>query len=105
MLDTQDKLYAADPSVIDGTSARGLAQTMRIAICNSKGLDVSYESSVAGLIAMPTVSDGTEMENDFSAKLGKLDTIDAKALADKAVAVQRQSGRRSTHHPGLPGGF
>ena len=86
VLDTQDKLYAADPSVIDGTSARGLAQTMRIAICNSKGLDVSYESSVAGLIAMPTVSDGTEMENDFSAKLGKLDTIDAKALADKAVA-------------------
>ena len=49
--------YAADPSVIDGTSARGLAQTMNIAICNSKGLDVSYESSVAGLIAMPTVSD------------------------------------------------
>ncbi len=41
--------------------------------------------AVAGLIAMPTVSDGTEMENDFSAKLGKLDTIDAKALADKAV--------------------
>ena len=85
VLDTQDKLYAADPSVIDGTSARGLAQTMNIAICNSKGLDVSYESSVAGLIAMPTVSDGTEMENDFSAKLGKLDTIDAKALAGKAV--------------------
>lgn len=85
VLDTQDKLYAADPSVIDGTSTRGLAQTMNIAICNSKGLDVSYESSVAGLIAMPTVSDGTEMENDFSAKLGKLDTIDAKALADKAV--------------------
>lgn len=85
VLDLQDRMYRENPAVIDGTAAQGTAQTTDIAICNSKGLDLSYHASLCALIAGPTVTDGKEMENDYSVKLGKPDTIDAGELAKKAV--------------------
>ena len=33
----------------------------KIAICNSRGLDLSYENSLSGLVMAGVVSDGTEM--------------------------------------------
>ena len=86
VLATQEKLYAADPAVIDGCQAQGLAQRSEIAIYNSKGLDLAYENVAAGIIAVGVVSDGKEMSNDYQVKLGKLDTIDLDALTGKAVA-------------------
>ena len=85
-LDVQEKLYAADPAVIDGCQSQGLIETSEIAIYNSKGLNLHYQNSVTGLVASAVVSDGQEMENSFEVKLGKLDEIDAPALAAKAVA-------------------
>ena len=85
-LELQKKQYAADPLVIDGTSTRALSQEMEIAICNSKGLDVSYRCGMSGALAMPTVSDGEEKEDSFVLKLGQLDTMDTKAMAEKAVS-------------------
>ena len=85
VLQTQEKLYAADPAVIDGCQAQGMAQRSEIAIYNSKGLDLAYENTVSGIIAVGVVSDGKEMSNDYQVKLGKLDTIDLDALTAKAV--------------------
>lgn len=85
-LKLQAEQYAADSAVIDGTGSQGIAQSMEIAICNSKGLDLSYKCNLSGLIAMPTVSDGQEMDNDFSIKLGELSAIDIPALAKDAAA-------------------
>ena len=85
-LDAQEKLYAADPAVIDGCQSQGLIESSEIAIYNSKGLDLYYQNSVAGLVASAVVSDGKEMENSFEVKLGKLDEIDTAALASKAAA-------------------
>ena len=85
-LDVQEKLYAADPAVIDGCQSQGLIESSEIAIYNSKGLDLHYENSVTGLIASAVVSDGKEMENSFEIKLGKLDEIDTAALAAKAAS-------------------
>ena len=84
-LETQEKLYAADPAVIDGCQTQCLAESNEIAIYNSKGLDLHYENTVTGLLASAVVSDGTEMENSFELKLGKLEEIDTGALADKAT--------------------
>ena len=87
-LSAQEKLYAADPKVVDGCEsevlrqslggedgAEGgqkvlhslggkdhgkvvdgcesevLRQTFRVAICNSKGLDLSYENALSGLVS------------------------------------------------------
>ncbi len=85
VLETQEKIYAADPAVIDGCQTQGIIEASEVAIYNSKGLDL-YQSSVAsGLIAVGVVSDGKEMSNDYKIKLGKLDEIDTDALVRKAV--------------------
>jgi len=85
VLDTQEKIYAADSAVVDGCQTQGIAESSEIAICNSKGLDLHYEVKLAGLVAVGVVSDGKDMSNDYQIKLGKLNEIDNEALAKKAV--------------------
>ena len=86
-LEAQEKLYAADPAVIDGCQSQGIREESQIAIYNSKGLDLHYENNVAGLIAVGVVSNGKEMTNDYQIKLGKLDTIDTDELTKKAASA------------------
>ena len=85
VLATQEKLYAADPAVIDGCQTQGFLEHSSIAIYNSKGMDLQYANSASGLVLVAVVSNGTEMANDFKFKLGKLDTIDTDAMAAKVV--------------------
>ena len=93
-LATQEKLYATNPAVIDGCQSQGLVNHHEIAIYNSKGLDLHYESDTAGLITVAVVTNGTEMVNSFKFKLGKLDTINIDELTQKAVnsALQKLGG-------------
>ena len=84
-LKAQEKLYAADPMVVDGCQTQGVAESSRIAIYNSKGLDLSYEMNVAGLITVGVVSDGKDMSNAYEIKLGQLQEIDVDAMVKKAV--------------------
>ncbi len=84
-LSAQEKLYAADPKVVDGCESEVLRQTFRVAICNSKGLDLNYENALSGLVSAAVVSDGKEMTNDYQIELGKLDTIDVDAVVKKAA--------------------
>ncbi len=85
VLDTQEKLYKAHCAVVDGCSTQGVAETMRLAIYNSQGLDLEYENTVSGLVVGAVVSDGKEKANDYQIKLGKLSDIDTDALTKKAA--------------------
>ena len=85
VLAAQEKIYAADPAVVDGCQTQGISQRSEMAIYNSKGLDLQYENNTAGLIVVGVVSDGKEMANDYQIKLGKLDTLDVDAMVKKAV--------------------
>lgn len=89
-LSTQKQMYAADPMVIDGTTTQGISLSMKTAICNSLGLDVSYENNFCALVAAAVVSDGTQMEDDYQVKVGKLDTLDTQALVSKVVATAKE---------------
>lgn len=84
-LDAQEKLYAADPAVIDGCQTNCIAERSEMAIYNSKGLDLHYENTVTGLIAVAVVSDGSEMENSYEVKLGQLEDMDFAAVTAKAA--------------------
>ena len=84
-LQLQQALYAADPRVIDGTQAETIAERSVTAICNSRGLDLRSETVLTGLVAAAVVSDGSEMTNNYSMKLGALPDMDLAALAEKAV--------------------
>ena len=93
-LETQEKLYKAHPSVIDGCQVNTLTERSEIAIYNSKGLDLHYENALSGIVAVAVVSDGKEMSNDFQIKLGDLDDIDTDELTKKAAeeAVLKMGG-------------
>ena len=84
-LQTEEKIYAANPAVIDGSQANSILEQSEVAIYNSRGLDLHYSNNIAGLVVMGVVSNGKEMANDFQIKLGKLNEIDTDALAKKAV--------------------
>lgn len=86
VLDMQDKLYAADAMVTDGTTSQVLSERSEIAIYNSKGLDLNYVNQVAGIVSSAVVTDGTEMSSHFGIKLGQLDTVDRDALASELIA-------------------
>ena len=85
VLETTEKLYAADPMAVDGCQTQGIIETSEVAIYNSKGLDLHRVSNASGLVAVGVVSNGKEMSNDYQIKLGKLDEIDVDALVKKAV--------------------
>lgn len=85
-LDTQEKIYAADPMVIDGCQTQVIAEQSEIAIYNSKGLDLHYENKLTGLVVAAVVSDGKEMSDSYEIKIGRLDQIDTTALTAKAAA-------------------
>lgn len=91
VLETQEKLYAADPAVIDGCTTQGVAERSEIAIYNSHGLDLRDETTLVGLVAIAVVSNGTEMANDAQIALGKLDAIDNEALTKKAAQTALSS--------------
>lgn len=90
VLSTQEKLYAADPMVVDGCATQGFGITMKTAICNSLGLDVSYENTLSALVVSAVVSDGEQMEDDYQFKVGKLDTLDTQAAVSKAVTAAKE---------------
>ncbi len=57
VLSTQEKLYAADPMVVDGCATQGISLSLNTAICNSLGRDVSYENTLSALVVSAVVSD------------------------------------------------
>ena len=85
VLDTQEKIYAADKAVVDGSTTQCISERSEFAIYNSKGLDLHYSNNVAGVVVAAVVSDGKEMANDYQIKLGQLDKLDTNALAKKAA--------------------
>ena len=90
VLETTEKLYAADPMAVDGCQTQGIIETDEVAIYNSKGLDLHRSSSAAGLVVVGVVSDGKEMANDYQIKLGQLDKIDTDALVKKAIDTAKE---------------
>jgi len=84
-LDTQEKLYASHELVIDGCQTQAIAEESRIAIYNSRGLDLTYENTVAGMLVASVVREGEEMANAYELKLGNLADLDTDALAKKAT--------------------
>ena len=86
VLQTQKKLYDADPAVVDGTSAEGVAERQQIAIFNSRGLDLQEQTTLVGLVAAAVVRREEEMANDYRVVLRDLEQIDTDALAKQVAA-------------------
>ena len=85
----QAALYAAHPSVVDGTESAVAASRSTIRIWNSKGLDLHYDRTVTSAVANPVVEENGEKDSDYDFAVGSLAALDANELARKAVDKAR----------------
>ncbi len=90
VLESQDKMYAADAMVVDGCQSQVISEHQEIAIYNSKGLDLQWKNDISGLVALAMVSDGKEMTDSYELKLGSFEAVDTDALVKKAVSKAKQ---------------
>ncbi len=90
VLETTEKLYAADPMAVDGCMTQGIIETSEVAIYNSKGLDLHHSGDICGLVAVGVVREGEEMSDDYQIKLGKLDEIDTDEMVKEAICGAKE---------------
>lgn len=90
VLETTEKLYAADSMAVDGCQTQGIIESGEVAIYNSKGLDLHHSTKASGLVAVGVVSNGEEMANEYKIKLGNLDEIDTDELVAKAIGSAKE---------------
>ncbi len=84
-MELQKEMYALDSRVADGTQAYMAYGRQKYALCNSNGLDLEDEISMARCYGMALVADGEEMYDGFQNKRGKLQEFDLKEIAGEAV--------------------
>ena len=84
-LKNQDILYATDEAVVDGTMTDIFSGKTTIAICNSKGLDLSYNGVMTGLVSMAVVKGEEEMADAYDLCLGDLAGTDLTAFSAKLI--------------------
>ena len=81
----EEKLYTKDRRVIEGSQTlAGFGRTC-IALCNSKGLDLSCEYDYSMIGAEAIVKDGEEMFSSYDMKATDFADINIDEMADKVV--------------------
>ncbi len=86
----QDKMYAADSAVVDGTQSQGMSVHSELAIYNSKGLDLYHANDQVGVIAVAVVSDGQELSNEYDFRFAPLAELKLDEIAAKAVTKAKR---------------
>lgn len=82
----QRELYQADSRVADGTQAYMMYGSHKYALCNSNGLDLEDEYSMANCYGIPLVAQDGEMYDGFKNKQGKsIQEFNLKEIAQEAV--------------------
>lgn len=101
ILDSQEKLYQADPRVCDGTSAEFMASEARVRIFNSKGLDLKNHRSSHFCAMDAILQEGEEKYVGSAFWTNSIKTLSVDSLVKEAVekaegtigAVQADSGK------------
>lgn len=84
-LKLQREIYAADDRVADGTQSYVAGGKERVALYNSRGLDLEDRASYSACFAVALVSDGNEMYDGSENKDGRLEDFNLKEIAARAV--------------------
>lgn len=90
-LSIQESAYQKDPHVADGTRTIAGYGKQQVALCNSKGLDLSYSQDYTAIVSIITAAEGDEIYNCHKAKAGKFHALDTEKIVTDAVeyAVSR----------------
>lgn len=84
-LAANDKLLKTDERVEESSAATAMAEKAHISIVNSKGLDISWDNTAVGMMAMAITSDGKEKTNSYEMRFGELSDAIADDVTDEAV--------------------
>lgn len=85
VLNLQEKIYAQNPLVTDGTCASAGAASMTVSLANSKGLDLSHTTGFCYTYAEAVVKDGEEAAFGTAFYAGDAVRDIAKEAADEAL--------------------
>ena len=86
ILDLEDKIYGADSRVADGTQAMAAFGRETVALCNSKGLDLSYSYDYSQIGAVAILGEEGVMYNAFKVDTGDFAEFDIDKLANEVVS-------------------
>ncbi len=97
-----EKVYKNDARVIDGSQTFAGYGSQRIALYNSKGLDLEHAFDYSQMGAVAVVKDGEEMYNSFCLKTKDfaefdLDEIAGKAVEDAVARISKESVASGTY--------
>lgn len=84
-LKLQEGLYAADSRICDGTESGLSYDTLKIAVANSEGVDLSFETDYTTVYAEASAADGTEKYSDWTEKAVDFKDIDLDELIKETV--------------------
>ncbi len=82
---TQEAAYRQDPRVIDGTQSMAQYSRGGVSLCNSKGLDLSYQYDYTVALCFPVVKENDEMFDGMKMKADDFVNFQPEELAAKAV--------------------
>lgn len=81
----EEKLYEKDSRVMEGSQTYAGFGKVRVALCNSKGLDLSCEYDCSDIAATIIVSEGGEKYSNGEVQTGDFSKLDLEKVADTAV--------------------
>ena len=84
-LKLQEAVYQKDARIIDGSESFAGFEKQTIALCNSKGLDLSYTFDYSQLGLLAVVKEGDEMYNGFEIATDDFSNFDLDKVTEKAV--------------------
>lgn len=85
ILDLEAKIYAGDSRVADGSQAMAAFGKETVALCNSKGLDLSYSYDYSQIGAVAILAEDGAMYNAFKVDTGDFANFDVDKLAKDLV--------------------
>ena len=80
-LDANEALKVSHEKITDRCSTQAVTQQTNISLMNSRGVDLTWGSSVDAVILGAVVSDGTEDNDDFDIKAGDPAALDLMEAA------------------------
>ncbi len=81
----QEGLYKADPRICDGTESGLSFDTLKIAVTNSEGVDLSFETDYTTVFMEAMAESGEEKYMDWSVKAVDFADMDAEELIRETV--------------------
>lgn len=85
VLTLEKKLFELDERMQMGSETAAGFGGMKIALCNSKGLDLSHSYNYSEVVGVALVKDGDEMYNGFEFTAGEFTEFDIDEIAKKTV--------------------